>query len=411
MSTRRSIVEGMAGLGLMTAWGCHATAAARRSTPPAEAGLSEAAVSSAEWVTLPGKVPLIKRTFRPPNLETPAEYFRDPITPNKAFFVRYHHSQIPEIDRNSWVLNLGGAAAAAGAQFTLQQLRSGFEQVEVTALCLCSGNRRGLFSPHVAGVQWGSGAMGNARWRGVRLRDVLAKAGLNADALEVAFDGEDGPVFPAAPDYQKSLPLDKALDADTLIALEMNGQPLPQPHGAPARLVVPGWTATYWIKHLRSIEVRNAPFDNFWMKTGYRIPLGKFPGMRSFASQENSTNTPITEIIVNSIITSPLPASRVGRGRVVEVRGMAWDAGHGLQSVDVSTDRGVSWETAVLGRNLGRYSMRSWSHRITAPGQIGELKVWARATSANGTAQPLEAVANPSGYHHNRIQMLDLVVA
>jgi len=379
--------------------------------PPAEAGLGEGAASSAEWVTLPGKVPLIKRTFRPPNLETPLEYFRDPITPNKAFFVRYHHANIPAVNAASWSLRVSGPAAGQTLSFSLGQLKNQFEMVEVTALCLCSGNRRGLFSPHVMGVQWASGAMGNARWRGVRLADVLNKAGVRPDALEVAFDGSDAAVMPGGADFQKSLPIAKALDKDTLIAFEMNGEQLPALHGAPARLIVPGWTATYWMKHLSSVEVRNTAFDNFWVKTAYRIPTGAFPGLAQFASQETPTNTPITEIAVNSLITTPAPRTPVPRGESIDVRGVAWDGGSGLERVELSVDRGATWKRARLGEDLGRYSLRPWSFTLAAPDRVAAVPVWVRATSRNGTTQPPEPVPNPAGYHNNRIQTLDLLVA
>jgi DMSO/TMAO reductase YedYZ molybdopterin-dependent catalytic subunit len=411
MKSRRRIVKEMAGLAVTSLLPEALVAATDGLPPPAEAGLGEGAASSAEWVTLPGKAPLIKRTFRPPNLETPLEYFSDPVTPNRAFFVRYHHANIPEVDPARWSLRVGGPAAGQTLSFTLEQLREQFEMVEVTALCLCSGNRRGLFSPHVMGVQWGSGAMGNARWRGVRLADVLKKTGLRPDAVEVAFDGSDAPVMPGGADFQKSLPVAKALDKDTLIALEMNGAPLPALHGAPARLVVPGWTATYWIKHLSSVEVRNTAFDNFWMKTAYRIPTGAFPGLAKFASQETAANTPITEIAVNSLITAPTPRMPVPRGGSIEVRGMAWDGGSGLERVELSADRGATWKPARLGEDLGKYSLRPWSFMVRVPGSAATVPVWVRATSRNGTTQPMEPVPNPAGYHNNRIQTLDLVVA
>jgi DMSO/TMAO reductase YedYZ molybdopterin-dependent catalytic subunit len=411
MTSRRTVMKGLAGLAVATALENTAADSSGVAPPPAEPGLASGTAGSAEWVTLPGKAPLIKRTFRPPNLETPLGYFREPITPNKAFFVRYHHANIPQVDPAAWSLRVGGVAAGQPLTFTLPQLRNQFEMVEVTALCLCSGNRRGLFSPHVMGVQWGSGAMGNARWRGVRLADVLKKAGVRPDALEVAFDASDSALMPDGPDFQKSLPAAKALDGNTLIALEMNGQPLPHLHGAPARLVVPGWTATYWLKHLTSIDVRTTRFENFWVKTAYRIPTGAYPGLETFASQETPVNTPITEIAVNSLITAPAPHEQLAKRGAIDVRGVAWDAGHGLERVEVSLDRGRNWSVARLGEDLGRYSLRPWSFRVSAPEAAATVSVWVRASSRNGTTQPPEPVPNPAGYHHNRIQTLDLVVA
>src|SRR5439155_9961210 len=169
-----------------------------------------------------GKLPLIRRSWRPPNYETPMSYFAEDFTPNKAFFVRYHVASIPEVAADKWTLKVGGDAASTPFELNLAQLKRDYPVVEVAAVNQCSGNRRGLFNPHVAGVQWGVGAMGNARWKGVRLKDVLAKAGVAKDAVEIVFDGADEPVADKTPDFIKSLPIWKAMDDTVLIALEMN---------------------------------------------------------------------------------------------------------------------------------------------------------------------------------------------
>ena len=416
MTSRRSVMQGLTGLGVVAAlgeagFGDDALAAAAAARPAAEPGLSEAAASGAEWIQVPGKVALIKRTYRPPNYETPLEYFRTPITPNKAFFVRYHHARLPSIRPRDWSLRIAGPAAERSVSLNLAQLRKDFASHELTALCLCAGNRRGLFSAHVIGVQWGSGAMGNAHWRGVRLHDVLDRAGVHSDAIEVAFAGDDEPMLPESPDYQKSLPISKALHPDTMIAYEMNGEALPALHGSPARLIVPGWTATYWIKHLSSIEIRTTPFENFWIKTGYRVPAGKFPWMERFATQETTATTPITQIAVNSLITSPAQNAQFPRTRPVTLTGQCWDSGSGIERLEISFNEGGHWEAARLGADLGGYSLRPWSYTV-APGRpAGPLSVRVRASSRAGLTQPLEATPNPSGYHHNAIQKLNLVLA
>jgi hypothetical protein len=251
--------------------------------------------------------------------------------------------------------------------------------------------------------------MGNARWSGVRLRDVLHRAGLAADALEVVYRGADGPVLPATPAFVKSLPVARALDDSTLIALAMNGEPLPHWNGAPARLVVPGWTGTYWMKHLTEIRVEAKPFEGFWMKSGYRIPTGAFPGFR-FASQETPETTPITEMLVNSIITSPVSGTRVARGTHFELKGKAWDNGAGIQAVEVSTDGRQSWRAATLGRSLGRYAWREFRLPLDTSA-AGALTVAVRARSRNGAQQPEKLTPNPSGYHDNIVQTVTLEVA
>ncbi len=373
--------------------------------PGQPAGLGEGARASAVLEALPGKRALIKRSYRPPNFETPLEVFRDTITPNDAFFVRYHLAGIPDPDPAQWRLSLGGAAAGKSLSLSLADLQSGFEQVELPAVCLCSGNRRGLSSPHVAGVQWGYGAMGNARWGGVRLRDLLAKVAPAAEAMEVLFDGADSPVLERTPDYVKSLPLWKALDENTLLAFTMNGEPLPRWNGAPVRLVVPGWTATYWVKHLDSIRVETQPLKNFWMASAYRIPKGKFPVVDRFLTQETETTTPITEIIVNSLLTSPLEGQRLAPGDPLLVEGIAWDGGFGIASVDVSTDGGVHWSRAELAPELGRFSFRGF--RQVFPGlSAGRHVVMARASNRAGTTQTLDLIFNPAGYHNNVVQRI-----
>ena len=355
---------------------------------------------------LPGKETLIKKTYRPPNYETPVNYFDVPFTPNNRFFVRYHNAVIPEVKAGEWRLRIGGDAVRMPLELSLEQLRRDFKPVEIAALCLCSGNRRGLFQPQVPGVQWGSGAMGNARWRGVRLKDVLAGAGIDKSALEVSLDGADSGVLKTTPDFVKSLPLAKALDENTLIAFEMNGEPLPHWNGFPARLIIPGWTATYWMKHLTAVNVMSKPFDGFWMKTAYRIPKDRFPGGQ-FGSQETGTNMPITEMVVNSLITSLVDGQTLPIAKAIEIKGVAWDGGNGIAQVEVSTDGGISWHQAALKQDYGRFSWRQW-HQVFEPKRPGEYRIMARATSHSGATQPLEPIPNPSGYHHNAVQKITI---
>lgn len=398
MVTRRHMMLGSAGL--LTFGMGHAADAPQTSVA---AGTAEPTL-----ISLPGKQPLIRRTFRPPNLETPIADLRRPFTPNDAFFVRYHLAVIPEVDPRTWRLRIGGASTSRVIELSLDELKRGFERVSVAAINQCSGNRRGLFSPRAPGVQWSYGAMGNAVWSGVRLRDVLSRAGVKGDALEVVFDGADSGLL-GTPDFVKSLPIERASDEHTLIALEMNGRPLPHWHGAPARLVVPGWTATYWVKHLTDIRIEPAPFDGFWMKSGYRIPTGVFPGAR-FLSQETAETTPITEILVNSLVTSHTSGARLERSRPAELRGWAWDGGSGIVGVEVSTDGSQTWRQAALDKDLGRFSWRgfSWPLETSRP---GATSIAVRATSRDGTRQPEKLTPNPSGYHHNTIQTLTLEVA
>lgn len=357
---------------------------------------------------LEGKRPMIRRSFRPPNYETTLADLSHEYTPNDAFFVRYHTAVIPEVDKDAWRLKIGGPSAANAIELSLKQLQKDFERVSITAVNQCSGNRRGLFVPRAPGVQWTHGAMGNAVWSGVRLRDLLRKVDVRADALEVALQGTDSPVFPGTPHYAKSIPIDRAFDENTLVAFEMNGKPLPHWNGAPARLIVPGWTATYWIKHINEIRVIPQAFDSFWMKTGYRIPTGAFPGA-AFPSQQNPQTTPITTMVVNSLVTSPSPGSRLPQRRHATLRGWAWDGGTGIAAVDVSSDGGASWHSATLSRDLGRFAWRGFSWPIDTR-ERGHIALLVRARSVAGEVQRADLVPNPSGYHNNKMPLIELEV-
>jgi DMSO/TMAO reductase YedYZ molybdopterin-dependent catalytic subunit len=354
--------------------------------------------------TLSGKKPLIQLADRPPNYESPLEYFRTPITPNDQFFVRYHLADIPEVKAEGYKISVGGDGANGQAELTLADLKA-MPAAEVVAVNQCSGNRRGLSKPHVAGVEWGYGAMGCARWKGARLKDILDKVGLKKEAIEVSFNGADGPAIDKTPDFIKSIPAWKATDPDTIVAYEMNGAPLPHWNGFPARLIVPGWTGTYWMKHLVSIEALTKPLGGFWMNPAYRIPLGLFPVVARFTSQETATNTPITEIVINSLITSHRDGDKIKRGNTT-ISGMAWDGGYGVNKVEVSTDGGKTWASATLGQDLGRYAFRPWSFDLKA--KRGANSVMVNATNKIGQTQASQLIFNGAGYHNNVMQSITL---
>lgn len=404
MITRRHLL-GRAGAGAALAFSglpnlSEAQAAIVELTP----GVPEGVSSYATMATLPGKRPLIQLSDRPPNYEAPLEYLRTPITPNDQFYVRYHLSDILEVDPKTYKIKVGGDGANGQAEISLDDLKK-MPAVEVIAVNQCSGNRRGLSQPRVQGVEWGYGAMGCARWKGAKLKDILDKVGLKKEAIEISFNGADGPAVPATPDFIKSIPTWKAIEDTTIVAYEMNGQPLPHLNGAPARIIVPGWTGTYWIKHVIEINVLTKPEANFWMNPAYRIPLGKFPIRDRFVSQENAVNTPITEMVVNSLITSHRDGTKIKAGKVT-VSGMAWDGGYGIRTVQVSTDGGKSWFAATLGQDLGRFALRPWSFEFSA--KKGKNSVMVNATNKLGQSQTSELIFNPAGYHNNVMQNITL---
>jgi DMSO/TMAO reductase YedYZ molybdopterin-dependent catalytic subunit len=399
MISRRALIAG----------GALALSGAGRAARPGQAadtsflppGLPEGVYDTARLEALPGKKPLIKLSYRPPNYETPLSCFTSEFTPNDCFFVRYHLADIPdEIDPNQWRLTVGGEGVARPLQLTLSDLRTSFEAVEVAAVCQCSGNRRGFSSPHVPGAQWGCGAVGNALWKGARLKDVLSRADVRPKTVEIVLNGADGPVLDGTPDFIKSIPLDKALSEHTLIAYEMNDAPLPHYNGFPARLILPGWTATYWMKHLISIEAVTKPFAGFWMKSAYRIPAGKFQIAEHFSSQGTAANEPITQMVINSMITTPAEGATMRAGESSEIRGVAWDGGYGIRRVEISTDGGGSWREAELGRDVGRFAFRVFRFAFTPP-RPGRYQVLAKASNNVGETQAGELIFNPAAYHNN----------
>jgi DMSO/TMAO reductase YedYZ molybdopterin-dependent catalytic subunit len=302
-------------------------------------------------VQYPQKRPMIVLTSRPPQLETPWDvYDEGVVTPNDAFFVRYHLAGIPtDIDGDAHRISIKGKVATP-LTLSVADLKK-MDAIEYYAVNQCSGNSRGFFEPRVAGGQLANGAMGNAKWRGVPLKAVLAKAGIQDGARQVKFDGLDTPVLPGTPDFVKALDVDHALDGEVMIAYAMNDADLPMLNGYPVRLIVPGWYGTYWVKHLSEITVLDGVLNDFWMSTAYRIPDNACacvpPGTAPV------TTVPITRFDVRSFVTSVRDGATVAAGKPIALRGIAFDGGYGIRDVAVSADGGRTWTSAALGRDLG----------------------------------------------------------
>ena len=349
---------------------------------------------------------ILQRT-RPPLLETPFEVFDQSVfTPNDRFYVRWHWAVIPaEIDAATFRLAVRGEVNQA-LSLSLTDIQK-LPQFEIAAVNQCSGNSRGFFKPRVAGGEWANGAMGNALWTGVRLKDVLDRAGVKADAVQVRFNGLDQPVVADGPDFMKSLDIDHARDGEVMIAYAMNGKPLPLLNGFPLRLVVPGWYSTYWVKMLNDIEVLAEPDTNFWMKTAYLIP--DTPHASMTPGQAGVKMTPITRMVPRSFITNLKPGDHLKFGAPAHVRGIAFGGDTGVAKVDVSSDGGKSWQAAKLGRDEGKYSFRQWRTDIKPPAR-GDLSLLVRCTSSAGEAQPDTPNWNASGYMRNVIEQTVVTV-
>lgn len=364
-----------------------------------------------ELVQYPQKRPMIRLSTRPPQLETPfAAFDGGAITPNDAFFVRYHLAGSPPprevLAGDAFRLQVMGKVKTP-LKLSVQELKKQFEPAEVVAVNQCSGNSRGFFQPRVPGGQLGHGAMGNAKWKGARLKDVLEKAGLAPEAKQVLFNGLDAPPAPKVPDFVKAIDVQQALDPDILLAYEMNGEALPWLNGFPLRLVVPGHYGTYWIKHLHEITVVDEQFKGFWMDPAYRIPDTDCAAIEPGTAPKSTI--PITRFNVRSFITNLADGAKLAAGHEQMVRGIAFDGGHGIREVLFSEDDGRSWRAAQLGRDLGKFSFREWTLAFT-PGKTGEVKLRCKATNVLGQSQPLEPLWNPAGYMRNVVETVTVNV-
>lgn len=361
--------------------------------------------ASDQLVSFPEKTDLILRTDRPPQLETPLHYFREDFTPNEAFYVRWHLEGIPtSVNLAAFRLRIDGHVERL-VGFSIKDLRRQFESISLVAVNQCSGNSRSFFEPPVPGGQWKNGALGNARWTGVRLRDLLDRAGVRAGAVDVGFGGLDrGPM--ATPDFVKALSIDHARDGEVMVAYAMNGGDLPMLNGFPLRLVVPGWYATYWVKALSEIHVWPDRFRGFWMNKAYRIPAT--PDGNESADHLATETVPINRLSLRSLFVRPEPGEQLSSKVPFQIEGLAFDSGSGIHRVEVSTNNKVGWEAAQLDRELGKYSWRRWRFRWTPPAR-GRYRLKVRAFNRAGQEQTT-SLWNRGGYMRNVVEQTEVEV-
>jgi sulfite oxidase len=348
-------------------------------------------------VEVPGEDGMILRSFRFVDLESPVEYFNTWLTPVPHFFVRNHMHEPSELDANDWRLSLGGEVEKP-LTLSLAEL-SKIETHSVVNTIECAGNGRGLHRPQVPGIQWDKGAVSTARFSGPRLRDVLQRAGVKSTGKHVMFRGLDE-VPGKVPPFIRSIPIEKALDADTLVATHMNGSPLTKHHGFPARALVPGWIGAASCKWLTEIRVLDAEFVGNFMSPGYRLP--NQPVKPGDAVKPEDTH-PLTGLNVKSVISGPSDGASLSlkTGKLL-VHGAAWAGEADIAKVEISTDGGTSWSSAKLGHEQAHYAWRLWSYEWKA-GKDGDYTILSRATDSKGRTQPATAVWNPSGYLYNAI--------
>ena len=354
-----------------------------------------------EGVTVGGKRPMILHNDRPEDLETPLRYYDSWVTPNDAFFVRQHLPRPAAIDPAAYKLTVNGMVSKP-SQLTLADLQR-LPQHTVPATLECTGNGRGFYSPKVPGIQWGRGAVGNAEWSGPRLSDVLKLAGVDTKAAFLEIDGADTGVA-ATPDFVRSMPMQKAMHPATLLALKMNGA-APDIHGFPARLIVPGWDGTSWVKWVIRLTPAAAENKGFFMNPGYRYPKYALPPGSAPKPAELEV---IEGMPVKSSLTSPEDQATLKLGPTV-IRGFAWAGENAIERVDISTDGGSRWREAQLSSQKLPFAWRLFTLNWT-PADPGYYTILSRATDTAGRVQPIVPAWNPSGYLWNGIDRVGVTV-
>jgi len=345
---------------------------------------------------------MIVRSYRFLDLETPVGFMTEWITPVNHFFVRNHMFEGAITDPAAWKLTVSGEVlnplSVSLADLGKMPVRSVVNTLE------CAGNGRTFQNPKVPGIQWSKGAVGNARFSGPSLKSILEKAGLKDTAKHVQCRGFD--LVPGkVPPFVRSIPIEKALDPDTLIATEMNGAPLSPHHGFPARVVTPGWVGAASCKWLSEITVLDKPAEGNFMNPGYRFP--DQPGKPGEPVKPEDTHS-LTALTVKSLIASPADGARLKRGAQT-IEGVAWAGEADVTKVEISTDGGASWNQAQLGKDQAKYAWRLWSFRWK-PAKSGDYVLLSRATDSQGRTQPDAAVWNPSGYLYNAYDQVKVYV-
>lgn len=354
----------------------------------------------------PQKGMMVLQSTRPPVLETPFDVFdKGPITANSQFYVDWQTGSPPAmVNTAAFRLAVRGNVSQT-LSLPLSEIMSAFPKVEIVAVDQEAGNSRGLFQPRVPGVQWGHGAIGNAKWTGVRLSDILMRTGVKPGTIQVRFSGMDQPT-PGAPKLMMSLDLAHARDGEVIVAYAMNGEPLPLLNGFPLRLIVPGWYAPYWVKMLNDIELLTTPDDNYWTATAYRVPATLHADVAPGASGYKTA--PLSRMVPRAFITNIMPGQKLAPDTLTLARGLAFGGDNGVARVDFSFDGGRSWSPAKLGKDLGKYSFRQWETQFKPA--AGALTLMARCTNTSGVTQAETPNWNPGGFARDAIEALDVTV-
>ncbi len=359
-------------------------------------------------VAFPEKRPLITYSDRPPILESPVEVFTKAITPNDEFFVRWHMPHIPtHLNIDTYRISINGFVDNP-LFISLKDLKNNYEQVEITAVMQCGGNSRSAFTPITGGIQWGNGAMGCAKFKGVRLNDVLKSASLKDGAKWVGLNGDDKAAFHKTANFVRELELHEIKD-DVIIAYEMNGEELPFLNGYPVRLIIPGLYADSWVKMLSNITISKEYKEMFYMDRAYRIPDNEC----ECETPDNivSKTKPITTMNIKSIIGYPTSNTIINANSNVTLKGIAFDSGHGIKEVLISVNNGKTWDNAELDKELSSYAFRAFKFAFR-PTKKGKITLMAKAINTIGEEQPFakDIGWNHGGYRYNGIDSVTIEV-
>ncbi len=376
-------------------------------------GLIPAALAqSDESFSIPGKSGLIILNDRPINAETPAHLLDDPITPASRLFVR--NNGVPpstwDINPLEWRVHIEGEACERPEVFTLGELQQRFKHHRLQLQIECGGNGRSEFHPPAKGNQWTTGAIGCPEWTGVRLRDILLHCGISDNAVYVAYEAADTHLSgdPTKSPISRGVPVRKALENESLIVWAMNGEPLPELHGYPVRLLCSGWPASVsgkWITHLK---IRDRVHDGAkMMGQSYRIPCQPVPPGATVADEDMCI---IESMPVKSLITFPKSGIETRVGRRLGVRGHAWAGDSRVTTMFTSIDFGATWQKAKLRKPANRLAWQHWTASVEFP-ETGYYEIWARAVDDAGRSQPMLLPGwNPRGYLNNACHRIAVMV-
>lgn len=403
--TRRGFVSGLAAFSALVGANIPFAYAVPQGLIPAPQANSDSAFR------IQGKDGLILLNDRPLNAETPPHLLNDDVTPANRLFIRNYGLPPTDVDVNTWTLIFEGESIGSYKVFTIKQLKERFENISRQLVLECGGNGRAEFDPPVSGNQWTLGAVGCPEWNGIRLKDVLDDVGYKSDAVYLAFYGGD---LHMSGDKERvtisrGVPIEKAIDEDSMIVWGMNGEDLHPMNGHPLRLVFGGWPGSVSGKWLQRITVRNTVHDGPKMESpSYRVPRTPVPPGSAVADEDMRI---IHAMPVKSLITSPKTGVQISVDEVLKVRGHAWAGEFSVDSLKVSIDFGKTWSDATIKPAVNRYAWQHWDHSIKFPTK-GYYEVWARAVDDQGNSQPMVLPSwNPKGYLNNACHRIAVYVS